>query len=59
VKDEGTRIKLLILLNAPNKKDLTQTSMTLAFLLGKDGVGYEAVKVQKSGVTNEGRFGFH
>ena len=57
VKDESTRIEPFIIQNAPNKKDLTQSGTALTLMPGKDGVGYEAVKVPKSGVTNESCFG--
>jgi len=52
VKDESTRIKLLILKNTPNKQNLTQRGTTLALMPGKDGVSYDTMKVPKSGVTN-------
>ena len=57
MKDESTRNKPLILQNAPNKEDLTQPGMALTLMRGKDGVGYEPVKVPKSRVTNGSRFG--
>jgi len=55
MKNESICIKPLILQNAPNKKDLTQ--LGLALMPGQNVVGYEAVKVPKSRVTNGSRFG--
>ena len=46
-----------ILQNAPNKKDLAQPGTALTLMLGKDGVGYKAMKVPKSGATNGRHFG--
>ena len=55
MKDKGPCIKLAILRNVPNEKDLSQMGSSLALMLSKDVVGNNPVKVLKGWATYESR----